>query len=109
MIVKIRDNYGDGFDYIDKLQQIKLDVRIIQGACIFLTRWYKVAGPMVSHIVRNGSCFKVSHDFTNIMFVELSTIDGNITDYIMLNFIDQNDKTIFFYSHASNYIHQPEK
>ena len=60
---KIQKKYGDTLDTKDDEQRTKRGLRLILGTCTMVTRRHKIAAPLASYIIQNGSRFKYSHEF----------------------------------------------
>ena len=106
MIQKIAATYGEDFDGEDDLQRKQRGVRTILSACTMVTRCHKVSAPLASFIIRNGSRFKFSHDFTNIFLNQFAAMEEDISDYVLQSSNDDEKVTQFFSSQISDYLHR---
>ena len=110
MIQKVTASYGEELDTDDNLQRKQRGVRTILSACTMVTRCHKVSAPLASYIVRNGSRFQFSHDFTNIFLNQFVTMDKDIDDYVLQSSTnDEKVTTKYFASQISDYVCRPKK
>ena len=83
IIKKIVAEYGDTLDTKDDEQRTKRGLRLILGTCTMVTRRHKIAAPLASYIIQNGSRFKYSHEFEYFYPGSFSHMDENVTDLML--------------------------
>ena len=109
MIQKVTAAYGEDLDEEDELQRKQRGVRTILSACTMVTRCHKVSAPLASFIVRNGSWFRFSHEFTNIFLNQFVAMEDDIGDYVLQSSTDKEKVTKYFSSNISDYLHRKKK
>ena len=109
MIQKVTAAYREDLDEEDDLQRKQRGVRTILSACTMITRCHKVCAPLASFIVRNGSRFKFSHEFTNINLNQYVAIEDDIGDYVLQSSNNKEKVTKYFSSSISDYLFREKK
>ncbi|KAG7345348.1 hypothetical protein IV203_032879 [Nitzschia inconspicua] len=74
------------------------------GAALMATKVHKVAAPMASYLIRNGSRFHFSHNFS---YVDIGSFFKAIQED--LNISADEDGSVFFKSFVSNYLCRPKE
>ena len=109
MTQKVTAAYREDLDEEDDLQPKQRGVHTILSACTMITRCHKIPAPLTSFIIRNGSRFRFSHEFTNIFLNRFVTMEGNIGDFVLQSSTDKVKVTTYFSSNISDYLHREEK
>ncbi|KAG7352578.1 PIF1-like helicase [Nitzschia inconspicua] len=74
------------------------------GAALMATKVHKVAAPMASYLIRNGSRFHFSHNFS---YVDIGSFFKAIQED--LNISADEDGSVFLKSSVSNYLCRPKE
>ncbi|KAG7363147.1 helitron helicase-like protein [Nitzschia inconspicua] len=74
------------------------------GAALMATKVHKVAAPMASYLIRNGSGFHFSHNFS---YVDIGSFFKAIQED--LNISADEDGSVFLKSSVSNYLCRPKE